>query len=575
MKMLPPYIGKTSSNAERKIFQTVKESEDLASWFCLHSLGISKHIYKREGEIDFLLIGEDGIFVIEVKGGRVHRENGIWKFTDRYGRVTEKKESPFTQAQSAMYSLRADIAQRFGQDVSKYLFGYGVALPDITFNQESPEWSLDMIYDSKDVLKPFSNYLSTLTGYWQTKQRQHKPIPRQLVKEIVQYLRGDFESIVPISVSMDESEAELIKLTEEQLESLDSMQENPRIIFQGAAGTGKTLLAIEQARRNATNGIKTVLLCYNKYLAAYLEKAIESEGFSELVTVNTVHGFFYVVINKAGLKAELDSARSKNDNQKLFSEIYPALFMKAWNENDQYDSLIIDEAQDVLTSTYIEPFSMIIKGGINSGNWYMFLDPENQKDMFSKLDPEILDKLKQSASTFSLSINCRNTKPIATQTSLISGIRTPRVNKVEGAPVKFIWFENDTDQATQVSDIINKFLADGVKGKDITILSPLRYSSSLAGTGKLRLKAAPYVLEVENIVDKPNDRIAYTSIQSFKGLECPVVVITDLTELDGEWNRIVNYVGLTRARTALVIAAKQELKAEYKKRLRSMLEPNK
>lgn len=575
MKMLPPYIVRTTSNAERKIFQSVNESEDLPGWFCLHSLGVSKHIYKREGEIDFLLIGEDGIFVIEVKGGRVHRENGIWKFTDRNDRVTQKHESPFTQAQSAMYSLRSDLGHRFGQDVSKYLFGYGVALPDITFDLESPEWSLEMVYDSKDTRKPFSNYLGNLAGYWQGKQRQHKPIPRQIVKEIVQYLRGDFESVVPISVSMEDSEIELIKLTEEQLDSLDSMQENPRIIFQGPAGTGKTLLAVEQARRNAAKGTKTVLLCYNKYLAAYLERVVFDEEISDLVSVHTIHGFFHSFIIKAGLKSELDLAKSKNDEQKLYNEIYPALFAKAWDENDQFDSLIIDEAQDVLNSVYIDSLSMVIKGGIKSGNWYMFLDPENQKDMFSKLNPEVLNRLKQSATTFSLSINCRNTKPIATQTSLISGISTPRVNKVEGAPVKFIWYENNTDQAMQISEVINGFLEDGVKGKDITILSPLRYSNSIAGSGKLRLKAAPYVLDVDKIVDKPSDQIAYTSIQSFKGLECPVIVITDLEKLDGEWNRIVNYVGLTRARTALVIAAKQELKSEYKKRLRNILESSK
>jgi hypothetical protein len=572
MKMLPPYISRTTSNAEKKIFQTLKESDDLSGWFCLHSLGISRHIYKREGEIDFLLIGEDGIFVIEVKGGRVHRENGIWKFTDRYGRVTDKKESPFTQAQSAMYSLRADISQRFGPDVSKYLFGYGVALPDISFTQESPEWSLDMVYDSKDISLPFSNYISSLIRHWQSKQRQHKPIPRKLVKEIVQYLRGDFEAIVPIGVAMKESEAELIKLTEEQIESLDSMQENPRIIFQGAAGTGKTLLAIEQARRNSSVQLKTLLLCYNKYLAAYLKKAIESEGISEFVTVNTIHGFFYDVINKAGLKTELEFERTNNDNRTLYSEIYPALFKQAWDESEQYDSLIIDEAQDVLSSNYIDPFSVIIKGGIMTGNWYMFLDPENQKDMFGKLDPKVLNILKQSASTFTLSINCRNTKPIATQTSLISGIQTPKVNKVDGTPVKFIWFENSTDQATQVSEVINQFIEDGVEGKDITILSPLRYSNSLAGTGKLRLKAVPYVLDTENVVNKPSDGIAYSSIQSFKGLECPIIVITDLNDLDGEWNRIVNYVGLTRARTALVISANKELKPAYKKKMRNMLE---
>jgi superfamily I DNA/RNA helicase len=572
MKMLPPYIGKTISNAERKIFQTASSSKELEGWFCLHSLGVSKHIYKREGEIDFLLVGEAGVFIIEVKGGRVHRENGIWKFTDRYGHVTEKRESPFTQAQSAMYSLRADLAQKFGQDINRYLFGYGVALPDITFNTESPEWSLDTVYDTNDTGKLFDLYVARLIESWRSKQRSYKPLSRQNVNEIVQYLRGDFETVVPISVKMEESETELIRLTEEQLSSLDAMEDNPRIMFQGAAGTGKTLLAVERARRNASSGLRTLMLCYNKYLAAYLKEAMETENLQDLITVSTVHSFFYDVIAHAGLRADLETAKRTTDAQQIYSNVYPDLFSKGWNDSMQYDSLIIDEAQDILTASYLRPFSQIIKGGLDNGKWYMFLDPENQKDMFTKLDAEVLNELKKYSTTFTLTVNCRNTKPIAIQTEVLSGIATAKIKKVEGAPVQYIWYENESEQAIKVSDAVNKVLSDGIQGGDITLLSPLRYSSSIAGTGRLRLKAPLYPLDADNIASKPRDRIAYTSIQSFKGLESPVVVITDITELDSDWDRIVNYVGLTRARTALIVAAKHELKVEYRHRLKKLLE---
>jgi hypothetical protein len=160
--MLPPYIDKTASNAERKLFRIFHDTPDLDSWYCLHSLGVSRHLSKREGEIDFLLIGPEGIFVIEVKGGRVSRENGLWKFTDRYGRITQKKESPFTQARSALYSLKAELIKKIGIEVHQYVFGYGVALPDISFREESPEWDQDTIFDSRDLSHHLDNYLSRL-----------------------------------------------------------------------------------------------------------------------------------------------------------------------------------------------------------------------------------------------------------------------------------------------------------------------------------------------------------------------------------------------------------------------------
>jgi hypothetical protein len=572
MKMLPPYIGKTISNAERKIFQAISTAPDLDGWYCMHSLGVSNHIYKREGEIDFLLVGEAGIFTIEVKGGRVHRDNGVWKFTDRYGRVTDKRESPFSQAQSAMYSIRQDIAQKYGPEANRFLFGYGVAFPDIAFTTESPEWNLNWVYDTEDTSTSFEKYLIRLINSWKSQQKNHKPLTGKDIKDIVQYLRGDFETVVPISVGIKESEADLLKLTTEQVASLDAMEENPRVIFQGAAGTGKTLLALEQARRNASKGRKTLMLCYNKYLAAYLEQAIKDEALHENITVKSVHSFFYDVIARAGLKSELEIQNKARSTQEIYSETYPDLFLKAWDDSKQYDSLIIDEAQDVLVKNYLEPFSRVLKGGIEKGNWYMFLDPENQKDMFEKLDDDVLKQIKSVSTSFTLTINCRNTKPIALQTEILSGIETAKIKKVEGVPVQYIWYEDDADQSIKVSDSINRVLGQGVSAGDITILSPLRYSNSIAGTGKLRTKAPLYHLDTDNVAAPPTDRIAYTSIQSYKGLEASVIVITDITELEKDWNRVVNYVGLTRARTALIVSASKELKKEYRNRLNKIFE---
>jgi hypothetical protein len=574
MKMLPPYLGKTISNAERKIFHSISSSRELEGWYCLHSLGVSNHLYKREGEIDFLLIGESGVFTIEVKGGRVHRENGIWKFTDRYGRVTDKRESPFSQAQSAMYSIRQDIAQKYGPEANKFLFGYGVAFPDIKFTTESPEWNQNWIYDNRDTNSDFCEYLVRLITSWKSQQKNHKPLNGQTIKEIVQYLRGDFETVVPISVGIEESETELIKLTGEQISSLDAMQDNPRVIFQGAAGTGKTLIAVEQARRNASKELRTLMLCYNKYLAAYLKQAIEDEGLQEFINVKSIHSYFYEAISRAGLKQELESLNKTLPSREVYTKAYPDLFMKAWRDLEQYDSLIIDEAQDVLTDGYIAPFSKILRGGLDKGNWYMFLDPENQKNIFAKLDNEVFQKLKDVSTAFTLTVNCRNTKPIALQTEILSGISTAKVKKVEGVPVQYIWYENETEQAIKVTEAIDRILDQGVKAGDITILSPLRYSSSIAGTGKLRPKAPIYHLDTENVTAQPRDRIAYTSIQSYKGLEAPVIVITDITELDDDWNRVVNYVGLTRARTALVVSADKKLKKEYRNRLNKIFESN-
>lgn len=572
MKTIPPFVNKTISNAERKIFNYVNTSDDLDGWYCLHSLGLSKHMYKREGEIDFLLIGPAGIFVIEVKGGRVRREQGVWKFTDRYGRVSEKRESPFVQARSAMYSLRSDLAQQFGSSMNQYLFGYGVALPDIQFTTESPEWDLATVFDVRDVEKPFSEYLNRLITSWKSKQRYGKQLTKKEITEIVRYLRGDFETVCPVSIEIADSEAEIIRLTDEQLTCLDAMSENQRVIFQGAAGTGKTLLAAEQAKRNESRGIRTLFLCYNKFLAAYLEESLKNDGKLEHVDIKTVHGFFHDTILRAGLDAELNQATQSANTNDLYQQVYPELFVKGWDVNDAYQAIIIDEAQDVLTDTYMQCLSKVVEGGIENGAWSIYIDPENQKNMFLNLDEETLKKLKAHSVTYNLSVNCRNTKPIAIQTEIVSGIRTASVKKVEGLPVQYIWYEDDADEALKVSEAINKLLQDRVLPGDITVLSPKRYSSSIAGSGRLRTKKPLFHLDAENVSDERGDRIAYTSIQSYKGLEGSVIVLTDIGELDRDWDRVVNYVGFTRARTALIVAMQSNLKAEYTQKLKRLHE---
>lgn len=96
-KMIPPhYDDSTVSNAERRIFDLLKDDPDTASWVVLHSLGLSRRAAKPYGEIDFVvLVPEGGIVCLEVKGGRITCADGIWYTTDRHGKKHQMKRSPF------------------------------------------------------------------------------------------------------------------------------------------------------------------------------------------------------------------------------------------------------------------------------------------------------------------------------------------------------------------------------------------------------------------------------------------------------------------------------------------------
>ena len=87
-------------------------------------------------------------------------------------------------------------------------------------------------------------------------------------------LRGNFDKVMTIGKKISYVEESLISLTEEQFRCLDQLEDNPRCLIRGAAGTGKTLLAIEEVKRSAALGQKVAFFCYNSINIMYIRASI-------------------------------------------------------------------------------------------------------------------------------------------------------------------------------------------------------------------------------------------------------------------------------------------------------------
>ena len=97
---IPDILLNHKSNAEERLFSLLQHVTLAGHWTAYHSLNLSEHEYKRWGEIDFLIVGPEGALALEVKGGRVRREDGIWTTTNRFDRTSHLTESPFDQAKN-------------------------------------------------------------------------------------------------------------------------------------------------------------------------------------------------------------------------------------------------------------------------------------------------------------------------------------------------------------------------------------------------------------------------------------------------------------------------------------------
>ncbi|MGE0244552.1 MAG: NERD domain-containing protein [Pyrinomonadaceae bacterium] len=588
-RMIPPYVSSDiKSRAERKVFDFFKHDPNATDYVVLHSLGLSRHIKRQFGEIDFVVLAPGhGVFCLEVKGGRVQREDGVWTFTNRHGKKSSKAVSPFSQAREGMFSLLEAVRARLGSPNRLYnlVYRYGVMFPDIEFTGSDPEFERWEVYDLRDRKRPISEYVLRLSrgAHRQVSSTQwynateSRPTEKD-VAALVSLFRGNFEIIPPPSVELKDAEQELLALTEEQYERLDSLEQNARCLFEGGAGTGKTMIALEFARRMMSDGKRVGIFCFNKLLGKQIRAALDdSVGFA-----GNLHQFIRDVVVSSAWNEEFLNCQTGVSNEVLYNELYPCYGSMAVRDNPDFqpfDTLIIDEAQDLITADNLDFFDEILRGGINGGQWGMFADFHRQAIYSARSKDEMLDELSQRSPHFTLcklTRNCRNTRNIGEETSVLSGFEKPPflLTAMDGLPVDYQFYSDAEDQIRRLNQLLRRLVGDGISPQHITILSCKASEKGCLA----RLKEIPD-LEIEAVSDSfftrpPKDALTFATIHSFKGLENSVIILTDFDDLSGESARSLLYVGMSRARQRLYMVIPETLREQYQSLVSARLSTN-
>ena len=561
-RMLPPEpVETTQSRAEVEVFEMIRK--DLSDdWVALHSVGVSNHPGKPWAEIDFVLIGPEGIFCLEVKGGHVARlPNGRWQFTNHRGESNLKDEGPWAQVGSASSALYSFLLGN-DRDLGGAVVGYGVVMPDFEFSSVGPDIELDVLYDVRDGDESFARYVEKLTSYWRSRlHTQRGRAPARLSeagrRSALSLLRGDFDYRPSIRGRIDRARRELIRLTEEQYASLDAMADNERCFVKGAAGTGKTLLAIEEARRLASDGSRVLLCCYNRNLSHVLRAAVDDD---ERIEATTLHAFMWSRIREAGLTDRLPDA----DEDMLNSIFVPELCCEALLEGDDlesFDALIVDEAQDLMSAEYLDVLDAVLRGGLANGHWHAFYDPN--QDLFAAAQPKGITRLLEcNPARHTLTVNCRNTRQVAGFNQFLTMIALGERCRVDGPDVVHRWYRKPADEVELVSKEVARLLNEGVAAANIVILSPYRLKNSCLadeGVGGLRI--------VEGFDGRlAPDSIRFATIGAFKGLEADAILVVDVSDLDSDAARLQLYVGLSRARVYLAVFLNEGVRDQYVER---------
>jgi hypothetical protein len=546
-----------TSSGEKKVFEFLNAKAP-SDWHILHSFRLPKHRNVVFGEADFVIISPQyGIFVLEVKAGGVGFDGTDWIFRNREGVQTRKQRGPFQQAQEAMYEVEKILIERLGDSFGrkKILYGYGVIFTDegnfpASGMTEDASWRLCQNNDRNDycefvklLARNFKHELLTLG----------KQVPDILsisnAKIIAKTLRPIIECVTPLKSFIKASEDQIIELTEEQFDCLDDIEVNKQIVIMGGAGTGKTLLAVEDSKRAAQFLERIGFFCYNKNLAAFIRNNIKEPN----VEVATFHSYMEKHID---IPSELDIS----NEQEYYTKNLPHHVCESFKHKNypKFDKIIIDEFQDLCTEEYLAVMDISLNGGLIDGRFSFYSDFARQA-IFN--ESSSLDILKNKAffAQKRLSINCRNTQYIGNELINVTGHEDKKYRlKVLGEPVDYYTWTSVEEEAERLKICIAELKKKGFGSESIMVLSPYRRENSVVGV---------YDVDRYIIGNYRDDILSYlavfSTVSAFKGLESKIVILTDIESYS---DTKLMYVALSRARSKLIIL-ESVVAAEQRKKL--------
>jgi Nuclease-related domain/AAA domain len=574
-RMIPPIVPEEcKSPGEKEIFARLRDDPATKEWFVLHSLDVARHLRQVAGEIDFVIVvPEKGVLCLEVKACReLHRQGGLWY----YGPVSSTESDargPFRQVANSMHSIRERIVKR-APGLANVIFWSGVVFPYVNFAVSSEEWHEWQVIDARlfkshpfallvrNMLDRAREHLaSTETAKWFDARTQG---PDGLQAEtLVQMLRPHFEFFQSPKARIQQLDEEVNRYTQEQLEALDGMEVNPRVLFEGPAGTGKTMLAIEAARRGAAAGRRVLFVCFNRLLARRL--AVDTASIPS-VKVCTLHRHMLDVARQEVPSAGGDEAFW---TRRLPEEAIGNLLGSS--ADPVFDELVVDEAQDILRRQYLDFLDLSLAGGLAAGRWRFFGDFERQA-IYGSDEGSLEALLRQRASSvarYSLRVNCRNTPRISELAQLLGGMSPPyrHVLRPDDGVEPVLLFYSGDDQSQKLLSSLEELYAEGFRGSDITILSARAQGACASIVNHPTWKGRIRPLGIDGF-----DGISYGSIHAFKGLESRAIVVTDIDRIGDLTSQALFYVATTRALHRLVILAHETVRAEARSIVKRHLE---
>lgn len=504
--MIPQTLSiTTKSNAEKKLFAVLEKELD-KDYVVFHSAwwqAVKYVIQDREG--DFIIVHpEKGILILEAKGGQISYDsmNKSW-----YQNQDRMKKSPFEQAREIRYSFIKFLSK--SSDLSRACIGQCVAFPDIDVVENGlPSEAPRNILLLRPQLEDINRHISSIFDYYSA-SGNHLKLGEQGVNRIIDLISPKTHFKKYIGNDLSEIHQEILRLTEQQFEILNSLCFQSQCTILGCAGSGKTQLAIEKARQ----------LSQQKYIT--------------LVTCKSINLSLYIA---ASLSQEIQSNYCVVSHYSAVTESY---------SNRKFDAVILDEGQDFERSELDILKKLLTEEEI----FYIFQDSnqnisKNISKYILQLNPTVLDK------------NCRNTKKIFKYAEpFVSCLHNIKSSSIDGREV----IQKTYDIHSNLLLMIEKDLSflvneEKVNPNQIIILTDM-YPLSKSFLSSLS-KIGQFPLRQYSPINKERQSIQWENIGRYKGLENDIILLVfekPKTLVPNNFDIANKYIGATRAKSYLIV----------------------
>lgn len=477
----------------------------------------------HESETDFVIFHPDkGIICLEAKAGRVRYKDGQWLYSN--GDVI-KHGGPYKQAEQCKWDMLTKIQNSPISDLQyRCKLLHAVWFPSITqsdlYTNRFPEEFDRHITMTKEALNDPQVYVDSIFGL-ELEQNITTHLSgndsKRLIREII---CPEFNIFPSSSFDVDLKKITFNRLLNEQKVLLDFLVEQKCAVVNGAAGTGKTMIAVEKATRHANQGDKVLFLCYNTFLKEHLEECFPNENINYM----TIDGF---------------TCHLCKSHQPNYTLACNSILDMYFSGTFPYKHVIVDEGQDfgkeeIEESDILQTmYDTVIDNDVD-GTFYVFYD-KLQLIQASRIPKYIAD----ADCKLTLYKNCRNTENIALTSLKPVTERTPKLfaGAVKGAPATMHFCKDVESVKNHIEQIINDLNDDGIS--DVVILTCNTEEKSILG---------PFAIK------GTYNKKRFTTCRKFKGLEADAVILVDVCENTFNSENVLKYyVGASRARLRLDI----------------------